>query len=146
MSTPVVPEMVPAPGVIPCPRCGEWLASEQDWCLRCGDPARTVIAPSPRWRRPIVALLALAALALGVMVAAFIALTSDDPPPARTTTQTITVQPGEPLAPGVTPAPTTAAPETAPPADVPVDPVPESGTGETDTGAAPDAGADPAAP
>ncbi len=146
MSTPAVPEMVPAPGVIPCPRCGEWLASEQDWCLRCGDPARTVIAPSPRWRRPIVALLALAALALGVMVAAFIALTSDDPPPARTTTQTITVQPGEPLAPGVTPAPTTAAPETAPPADVPVDPVPETGTGGTDTGAAPDAGADPAVP
>ena len=130
----MVPEMVPAPGVIPCPRCGEWLAPDQDWCLRCGDPARTVISPSPRWRRPVFALLALAALALGVMVAAFIALTSDDPPPARTTTQTITVQPGEPLAPGVTPAPTTAPPdaappETAPPPDVPVDPVPEAGDG-----------------
>lgn len=141
MSTPVAPEMVPAPGVIPCPRCGEWLHSQQDWCLRCGDPARTVIAPSPRWRRPILALLALGALALGVMVAAFIALTSDDPPPPRTTTQTITVQPGEPLAPGVSPAPTTAAP--APPADttdVPVDPVPDAGTtppGSTSTPAAP---------
>lgn len=129
MSTPVAPEMVPAPGVIPCPRCGEWLHSQQDWCLRCGDPARTVIAPSPRWRRPIIALLAFAALALGVMVAAFIALTSDDPPPPRTTTQTITVQPGEPLAPGVSPAPTTAPPaDTAPTTDVPVDPVPDAGS------------------
>ena len=133
MSTPLAPEMVPAPGVIPCPRCGQWLHSQQDWCLNCGDPARTVIAPSPRWRRPIVALLALGALALGVMVAAFIALTSDDPPPARTTTQTITVQPGEPLAPGVSPAPTTAppattTPDTAPTTDVPVDPVPDSGS------------------
>lgn len=120
--------MVPAPGVIPCPRCGEWLAAGQDWCLRCGDPARTVIAPSPKWRRPLLAILALGALALGVMVAAFIALTSDDPPPARTTTQTITVQPGEPLAPGVTPAPTTAAPtpEAPPTTDVPVDPVPST--------------------
>ncbi|MFM9126895.1 MAG: hypothetical protein ACKOTA_04915, partial [Solirubrobacterales bacterium] len=69
----------------------------------------------------------LGALALGVMVAAFIALTSDDPPPARTTTQTITVQPGEPLAPGVKPAPTTAAPEPAPAPDAPVDPVPDAG-------------------
>ena len=73
---------------------------------------------------------ALGALALGVMVAAFIALTSDDPPPTRTTTQTITVQPGEPLAPGVSPAPTTASPPTdsVPTTDVPVDPVPDSAT------------------
>ena len=138
MSTPMAPEMVPAPGVIPCPRCGEWLASEQDWCLRCGDPARTVIAPSPRWRRPVIAILALGVLALGVMVAAFIALTSDDPPPARTTTQTITVQPGEPLAPGVKPAPTTAAPEAAPVPDAPVDPVPDSGATTPGAGTAPD--------
>lgn len=137
MSSPAAPQMVPAPGVIQCPRCGEWLGPEQDWCLRCGDPARTVIAPAPKWRRPIVALLALGALALGVMVAAFIVLTNDDPPPARTTTQTITVQPGEPLAPGVTPAPTTAAPApTAPPTtDVPTDPVPPPGS--TGTGASP---------
>jgi hypothetical protein len=130
MSTPMAPEMVPAPGVIPCPRCGEWLASGQDWCLRCGDPARTVIAPSPRWRRPVIAILALGALAIGVMVAAFIVLTSDDPPPARTTTQTITVQPGEPLAPGVTPAPAppAPAPEPVPAPDAPVDPVPDAGT------------------
>ncbi|MBU3673570.1 MAG: hypothetical protein FGM34_00715 [Solirubrobacteraceae bacterium] len=146
MSSPAIPEMVPAPGVIPCPRCGEWLAVGQDWCLRCGDPARTVIAPSPKWRRPLLAILALGALALGVMVAAFIALTSDDPPPARTTTQTIPVQPGEPLAPGVTPAPTTAtpAPEAPPTTDVPVDPVPST----PDPGAttAPDASTTPQAP
>ncbi|MSX02336.1 MAG: hypothetical protein F2813_04150 [Actinobacteria bacterium] len=95
-------------GALPCPRCGEWLHAQQDWCLNCGDPARTAIAPSPKWRRPIFALLAVLAVTLGVLAGAFIAVTDDDPPPARTTTQTIVVQPGEALAPGVTPAPTTA--------------------------------------
>ena len=40
-------------GSLPCPHCGEWLHAQQDWCLHCGDPARTVIAPAPRWRRLI---------------------------------------------------------------------------------------------
>ena len=66
---------------LPCPRCGELLASDQDWCLRCGDPARTVIAPTPRWRLPLIALGAVSLIALGVLTAAFIALTDDDPPP-----------------------------------------------------------------
>lgn len=101
------PPPLPPPGAIVCPRCGELLAPDQDWCLRCGDPARTVIAPTPRWRRPILALVALGALALGVLAAAFVALTNDDPPPARTLTQTITTELGQPLPPGVTPAPTT---------------------------------------
>ncbi|MEI6792735.1 MAG: hypothetical protein WCK97_05805 [Actinomycetes bacterium] len=100
-------------GSLPCQHCGEWLHAQQDWCLNCGDPARTVIAPTPRWRRPIYALVALLAVTLGVLVGAFVAVTDDDPLPARTTTQTITVQPGEALAPGVTPAPTTTSP--APP-------------------------------
>ncbi len=107
-------------GPLPCPRCGEWLHEQQDWCLNCGDPARTVIAPTPRWRRPIYALLAVLAVTLGVLVGSFIAVTDDDPPAARTTTQTITVQPGEALAPGVTPAPTTTTP--APPTVVPSTP------------------------
>ena len=62
------------------------------------------------------ALIAVLAVTLGVLVGAFVAVTDDDPPATRTTTQTITVQPGEALAPGVTPAPTTATPTTpAPP-------------------------------
>ncbi len=104
---PLPPPEALAPGTLRCPRCGEVLAPDQDWCLRCGDPARTVIAPTPRWRRPIVALLALAALALGILAAAFVALTNDDPPPPQVFTKTITTQPGQPLPPGVTPAPTT---------------------------------------
>ena len=75
-----------------------------------------MIAPAPRWRRPIYALIAVLAVTLGVLVGAFIAVTDDDPPATLTSTQTITVQPGEALAPGVTPAPTTATPTTpAPP-------------------------------
>jgi hypothetical protein len=79
-----------------------------------------VIAPAPRWRRPIYAVIAVLAVTLGVLVGAFVAVTDDDPPPTRTQTQTITVQPGEALAPGVTPAPTTPVPTTpAPPTVVP---------------------------
>jgi len=84
-----------------------------------------VIAPEPRWRRPIYALAALLAVTLGVLVGSFVAVTDDDPPQARTTTQTIIVQPGEALPPGVTPAPTTAAPTTpAPPTVVTTTPAP----------------------
>ena len=89
------------PGSFPCPRCGEVLSPAQDWCLNCGDPARTVIAPAPRWRLPLAILAAITALALGVLVAAFLALSADDPPPSLTTTQTITTQPGSPPIPGV---------------------------------------------
>ena len=91
--TPPAPE-APPPGTSPCPRCGELLADDQDWCLRCGDPARTVIAATPRWRRPIGAILALAAIALGVLTAAFIGLTDDDPPPPKTIITTTTLPPG----------------------------------------------------
>ena len=64
-------------GSLPCPHCGEWLHAQQDWCLNCGDPARTVIAPTPRWRRPIYALIAVLAVTLGVLAGAFIAVTDD---------------------------------------------------------------------
>ena len=104
----------PPDGSLPCGRCGELLAPDQDWCLRCGDPARTVIAPTPRWRRPLLALGAFVLLALGVLTAAFISLTDDDPPPARTVTSTITTQPGDALPPGVTPAPGAASGATGP--------------------------------
>ncbi len=95
---------VPLPaGTVPCPRCGEVLSVGQDWCLNCGDPARTVIAPTPRWRWPVAALAVLAALALGVLTAAFVGLSSDDPPPAITRTQTVTTPAAAPVP---APAPT----------------------------------------
>ena len=108
------PQSAPIEGSLPCGRCGELLAADQDWCLRCGDPARTVIAPTPRWRRPLLALGAFGLLALGVLTAAFLSLTDDDPPPARTITSTITTQPGDALPPGVTPAPGGASGPTGP--------------------------------
>ncbi|CAB4932388.1 unannotated protein [freshwater metagenome] len=89
------------PWSIACPRCGATLAGDQDWCMSCGAPARTVIAPTPRWRRPVVALAALALVALGGLAAAFVALTADDPTPARTLTRTTTLAPGVAPPPGV---------------------------------------------
>ncbi|CAB4875364.1 unannotated protein [freshwater metagenome] len=105
----------PDPWAIACPRCGATLAGDQDWCLNCGAPARTVIAPTPHWRRPILLLLTIAALGLGGLVAAFIALTNDDPPPSLTITRTTTLEPGAAPPPGVktvTGPTTTAAPGT----------------------------------
>lgn len=99
------PGTQPYGGAFACPRCGDTLEADQRWCLRCGDPARTVIAPTPRWRRPVVALGTLAVIAAGALTAGFIAITDDDPAPARTVTNTITTQPGEALPLGVTPAP-----------------------------------------
>ncbi|HEV7751805.1 MAG TPA: hypothetical protein VGO71_09700 [Baekduia sp.] len=76
------PEHPPAPGPAPvplrCPRCGAYVAPEQDWCLECGAPARTRLAPTPHWRAPI-ALLAVIALLAGLALAlAFTSLTQDD--------------------------------------------------------------------
>ena len=109
------------PGTVPCPRCGEVLSPAQDWCLNCGDPARTVLAPTPRWRWPLALLAALAVLALGVLAAAVIGLSSDAPPPAVTRTQIVTTQPG-------------AAPAATTPAAASVAPAAQGTTGATGTG------------
>jgi hypothetical protein len=95
------------PGSVPCPRCHEVLSPAQDWCLNCGDPARTVIAPTPRWRWPLALLATIAALSLGVLAAAFVGLSADDPPPSKTTTTIVTTQAAP--APATTPAATTPA-------------------------------------
>jgi hypothetical protein len=68
----------PAPVPLRCPRCGAYVAPEQDWCLECGAPARTRLAPTPNWRAP-VALVAVVVLLAGLALAfAFTSLTSDD--------------------------------------------------------------------
>jgi hypothetical protein len=63
-----------APASDACPMCGAPLRGEQDWCLSCGAAARTRLAATPNWRAPIALLAVLAALALGVLVAALVEL------------------------------------------------------------------------
>jgi hypothetical protein len=68
----------PAPVSLRCPRCGANVAPEQDWCLECGAPARTRLAPTPNWKAPI-AVVAVVILLAGLALAfAFTSLTSDD--------------------------------------------------------------------
>jgi hypothetical protein len=70
----------PAPEPVPlrCPRCGMYVAPEQDWCLECGAPARTRLAPTPNWRLPLVALATIALIAGLALAVAFTSLTQDD--------------------------------------------------------------------
>jgi hypothetical protein len=68
----------PQPVPLRCPRCGANVAPEQDWCLECGAPARTRLAPTPNWRAPM-ALVAVVVLLAGLALAfAFTGLTNDD--------------------------------------------------------------------
>lgn len=94
----------PQPVPLRCPRCGANVAPEQDWCLECGAPARTRLAPTPNWKAPI-ALVAVVVLLAGIALAfAFTSLTSDDgsvsaattapaQPSETVTTQTVPVAP-----------------------------------------------------
>jgi hypothetical protein len=68
----------PAPVPLRCPRCGANVAPEQDWCLECGAPARTRLAPTPNWRLPVAFLAAVALIAGLALAVAFSSLTKDD--------------------------------------------------------------------
>lgn len=114
MSTPPTP---PAPGGFRCPRCDAPVAVDQDWCLACGAPARTRLAPTPNWRAPVAvvaSIVLLSGLALG---AAFVALTGNDD--AVTAGETVSVPVTTPTGttnPALPPTtPTTAAPTTTTP-------------------------------
>lgn len=101
----------PQPVPLRCPRCGANVAPEQDWCLECGAPARTRLAPTPRWQAPI-ALVAVVVLLAGVALAfAFTSLTSDDGSVSAATTAP--AQPAETIGTQsvpVAPVPTTSSP------------------------------------
>ncbi len=76
----------PAEAGTTCPRCGAYVAEQQDWCLRCGDAARTRLVPTPNWRLPLMLAGVVAALALLVIAISFVQLTRNDAPVATTTT------------------------------------------------------------
>jgi hypothetical protein len=95
------------PSTTACPRCGAPVAADQDWCLRCGDAARTRLVPTPNWRWPVAIAALVATLAAIAIAVAFVELTRDPPPAAPTTAPA-------PTAPPATAAPPpTAAPPTA---------------------------------
>jgi plastocyanin len=82
VSTPATPPATePPPGTIACPRCGAAVGPEQDWCVTCGVAARTRVAPVPHWRRPIMLVAAVGALALATVAVALVSLSSSDAPP-----------------------------------------------------------------
>lgn len=114
------------PGPLRCPRCDATLRDDQDWCLECGAPARTRLAPAPDWRLPALAVVAMVVLAAAAFAFAFVRLTDDGGGPAPSST--VTAPPAQPPAPGQQPAPPaqqTPPAEAAPaPIPAPVDPVP----------------------
>jgi hypothetical protein len=89
-----------------CPRCSAAIGPEQDWCLECGAPARTRLAPTPNWRVPTMAIAAVVLLAGALLAFAFVKLTGDDNAPAGTT-PTAAV---ETTAPAVVPPPVSTIP------------------------------------
>lgn len=95
-----------------CPRCDAALRHDQDWCLECGAPARTRLAPPPDWRLPAVAVVTMVVLATAAFAFAFVRLTDDGGGPAPSST--VTAPPAQPApTPGQAPAPP---PQQAPPA------------------------------
>jgi len=100
-----------------CPMCGAPLRGEQDWCLSCGAAARTRLAATPNWRAPSAVLAILAALALGVLVAALVELAgSSTSSPRRPAAGLTRPQAGAPSqsVPGSAASPTTSPTTTTP--------------------------------
>lgn len=108
----------PPPTERACPKCGASLAPDQEWCLSCGTALRTQIAPTPRWRVPVVLVGTLLALIAAALILALVELSGDPQPIAKAPVTTPTATPagapaddGGPAAPVVgetpTPVPTT---------------------------------------
>jgi len=119
-----------------CPRCSAQIAEDQDWCLECGAPARTRLAPTPNWHVPTLGIAVIVLIAGALLAFAFVKLTGDDgatPAP----TAPVATQPAAPPAVPTTPAPpsttgTARAPSqtqaTAPPTNVPGQTTPTGAT------------------
>ena len=126
-----------------CPRCGAALAPDQEWCLGCGAGVGTRIAPTPRWRLPVVLVGSLLALLAAAPVLSLVELGGDPQPvanaPAAAPTATPAAAPDDGAAtpvPTVAPEPTAAAPGATPdPALAPdATPTPTPGAGAATSG------------
>lgn len=124
-----------------CPRCSATVAEEQDWCLECGAPARTRLAPTPNWQVPAIAVGAIVLIAGALLAFAFVKLTGDDGTTPSQGAPVIATQPAAAppvVAPTVTtptPTATATAPSqtqtTAPPTTVPGQPPAAGGARQT---------------
>jgi septal ring-binding cell division protein DamX len=124
-----------------CPRCGAELAPDQEWCLSCGNAVGTTIAPTPRWRVPVVLVGTLLALLAAALVLSLVELGGDPQPvakaPGNAATPTPSAAPDDGAA---APAPTVAPEPTAGPSATP-----EAGLTPQPGEANPDGGAPAAA-
>jgi hypothetical protein len=107
-----------------CPTCGSAMASEQDWCLACGQATPGLLGGRPG-RRAVGAVAALTILLCGGAVAAsYAALSKDDP--ATPATAPLVAQAPAALSPapadGAAPAAPAPAATTAPAADTTAQP------------------------
>jgi hypothetical protein len=95
-----------------CPRCGNDLTPDQEWCLNCGADVGSTFAPPPRWRGPVALVIALLAVAAAALILALVELAGD----AEQVTEQPAGQTPTPAA-AASPSPTsTATPVTIPPA------------------------------
>ena len=110
-----------------CPRCGAELAPDQEWCLSCGNAVGTRIAPTPRWRLPIVLVGTVLALFVAALVLSLVELGGDPQPVAKAPNPGATATPSAAPEDGAaTPAPTTApAPGATPEAGATPTPTPD---------------------
>jgi hypothetical protein len=128
---------VPDRATIRCPRCSAPIGPDQDWCLECGAPARTRLAPTPNWQLPTVAIGAIVAIAGALLAFAFVKLTNDNgttpvgttPSAVVATTQSTAAVPPAAAATTTAPVATTTAPTGAPvPSTVPGQTTPHAAT------------------
>ena len=125
----------PPPTERACPRCGASLAPDQEWCLSCGTAVRTRIAPTPRWRVPVVLVGTLLALIAAALILALVELSGDPQPVAKAPSSTPTATPaGAPADDGGTAAPVVGETPTPAPTAVPsVTPAPGTTPDPTQT-------------
>jgi predicted nucleic acid-binding Zn ribbon protein len=93
-----------APQELRCPGCGRAIAEDQSWCLECGTPARTRIAPTPPWRRAIALIVLAVALALTAIGFGIAELVSGDSNTTTDTTRAVIVTTPAVTTPALTPS------------------------------------------